>query len=321
MHRYRVLLRYLLAVALLPTVLLHNAPCHAWGDDGHRAIAEVARHYLTPATRQRIDQLLATDSGPLSAPDMAGASVWADKYRDSDRDGARLRYRQTYRWHFINLDLQHPDLEESCFGHPPLRRDQPAARGPARACIVDKIVQFRAEWLAPDTAPAERLLALRFLLHLVGDLHQPLHASDNDDQGGNQVTVSGGGLKNSNLHRFWDTQVVRRLAPNAARLAPELIGGISEQQRGQWQRGDVAAWALESNALAKSTVYGDLPQPQSGRGSRPGDNAGQRISYRLPDSYLDNAETVAALQLRKAGVRLALLLEPDNGKLRAPAAR
>jgi hypothetical protein len=283
---------------------LQAGNCAAWGNDGHEVVALIAQHYLTPATRQRVAAVLAGGSDdPMAGAGIEGASTWADHYRDSDRNGARLRYRQTYRWHFVNLDLQRPDLERACFDHPPLRPGQAASRGPGRACIVDKLAQFRAEWLAPDTEPAERLLALRFLLHLAADLHQPLHASDNDDQGGNQVTISGPGNLQGSLHRFWDSGVVRRLGRDPEQLSRRLIERISADQRKQWQRGTFAAWAAESHALAVDAVYGALPPARAGANAKP-------ASYRLPQAYLDRAETTAALQLSRAGVRLAYLLEP-----------
>jgi hypothetical protein len=271
-------------------------------------IAQIAAHYLTPATRQKVEAVLASDTGTLTAHDIASESSWADKYRDSDRDiyntnkNKNTRYRQTHRWHFVNLDLDKPDLAHACFKHPPLTPGQPASQGPARACIVDKIAQFRSEWLAAGTDPAERLLALQFLLHLVGDLHQPLHASNNDDLGGNLVVISAPQLKRSNLHRFWDTQVVRRLDRDNDRLAQRLIAHISPAQYRLWRRGDAADWALEAHALAKNIVYGQLPTPRA---------IEQGASYRLSDDYISSAETVAAMQLSRAGVRLAALLEPD----------
>lgn len=282
---------------------LPGGNCFAWGDDGHEVVALIAQYYLTPATRQRVADVLASGSGDaMAGTGIAGASTWADRYRDSDRKGARLRYRQTFSWHFVNLDLHHPDLDRACFGRPPLRRGQTASRGPGRACIVDKLDQFRAEWLAPGTDPAERLLALRFLLHLAADLHQPLHASDNDDQGGNQVTISGPGKINGSLHRFWDSGVVRRLGRNPEQLAQRLRERISDEQRRQWQRGGPDQWAAESHALAVEAVYGALPAART-------DANAKQTTYRLPQTYIDHAETVAALQLSKAGVRLAYLLE------------
>lgn len=279
--------------------------CRAWGEEGHRVVGLIAEHYLTPATRQRVAATLAVDAGltPAVPGDIAGAAAWADRYRDSDRKDAALRYRQTFRWHFVNLNLHRPDLAAACYGRPPLKPGQPASRGPARACIVDKIEQFRAEWLAPSTPPAERQLALLFLLHLVGDVHQPLHASDNDDQGGNVVDVSAPGLKAGSLHRFWDTVAVRRLDSAASRLAPRLIDRISAHQLEQWRRGDVVAWTRESHALAVDPVYAGLPRPPQ--------PSAKGATRRLPPAYLEAAETIVALQLSRAGVRLAQLLEPD----------
>jgi hypothetical protein len=104
--------------------------------------------------------------------------MWADKYRDSDRDTTRNRYEATWRWHFVDIELGQQDLGPACFGHPALPPGVPASKGPPRACVVDKINQFAAELGDPATGASEQLLALQFLLHFVGDLHQPLHAAD-----------------------------------------------------------------------------------------------------------------------------------------------
>lgn len=302
--------RVKLFVALILVICGRN--CWAWGDEGHAVIAQIAMHYLTPATRQKIAAVLAGDSGTLTAHDIAGESSWADKYRDSDRDldaankNHNTRYRQTHRWHFVNLDLDAPDLARACFQHRPLVPGQLASQGPAQACVVDKITQFHSEWLAPQTSPAERLLALQFLLHLVGDLHQPLHASNNDDQGGNLVIVSGPKLGRSNLHRLWDTQLVQRLDRSSEVLAQRLIAQTTDAQYRQWQRGDPAGWALEAHAVAKNFVYGQLPPSASN------DDQQQGVTYRLPTTYIASAESIAATQLIKAGIRLATLLEPSR---------
>ncbi|HSB95722.1 MAG TPA: S1/P1 nuclease [Spongiibacteraceae bacterium] len=304
-------LKFVLALVLA----IYGRNCWAWGDEGHAVIAQIAMHYLTPATRQKVAAILAGDTGALTTHDIAGESSWADKYRDSDREqyGANknnnTRYRQTHRWHFVNLDLDTPNLARACFQHRPLAPGQLASQGPAQACVIDKITQFRSEWLAPRTSPAERLLALQFLLHLVGDLHQPLHASNNDDQGGNSVIVSGPKLKRSNLHRLWDTQLVQRLDRNGEALALRLIAQTSAAQYRQWQQGDPASWALEAHALAKNVVYGQLPRPTSTDDSSQGSPQG--VTYRLPASYIANAESVTATQLIKAGIRLAMQLEPN----------
>ena len=116
--------------------------------------------------------------------------------------------------------------------------------------MIDKIDQFSAELRDPHTAPDERRLALQFLLHLIGDLHQPLHTSDDHDRGGNDKKVDLPGFNTDNLHQFWDTDVVRRLGPRPERVARELNRGISTRQQREWSRGRPVDWARESFVVA-----------------------------------------------------------------------
>jgi hypothetical protein len=272
----------------------------AWGDEGHEVIALVAEHFLTPAARSAVDRILAGDDTGLVERDLAHEATWADKYRDSDRDGARVHYLGTRDWHFVDLEIRDgADLRRACHGRPRPPPGIPAADGPAEDCVVDKIEEFSAELADPRTDPRERRLALQFLLHFVGDLHQPLHASDDHDQGGNRKFASGPGLREDNLHRHWDVAFVERLGPNSAFIAQRLIAGISEAERRQWALGTADDWALETYGVAKSHAYGLLPAPSGSE------------FYRLPQAYLDDAAAVTAQQLSKAGVRLAELLNRD----------
>jgi hypothetical protein len=188
---------------------------HAWGDEGHQIVALIAQHYLDAPVKRRVQALLASDSSGL-VPDtsMANEATWADRYRDSDRDASARRYQQTRQWHYVDLELSSPNLERACFAHPALPPGTPASAGPAEDCVVDKIEQFEAELSNPHTSTDERRLALQFLLHLVGDVHQPLHASDDADEGGNLKRVSARGLHAASLHHYWDTEPV--LMPPAA---------------------------------------------------------------------------------------------------------
>jgi len=147
-----------------------------------------------------------------------------------------------------------------------------------------------------DAAPQERLLALEFLLHFVGDIHQPLHASDDHDRGGNQKRVNAPGIETNNLHHYWDTDFVARLGSSDAGIAQRLIHGISETQRAQWSSGTPADWARESFAVARDHTYGRLPA------------ADDRNHYQLSTAYVDDATTVVADRLSRAGVRLAMVL-------------
>jgi S1/P1 Nuclease len=287
----------LLVVALLPR------DAAAWGNEGHEIIALIAEQFLEPVTRAEVSATLSVDPDSITAHDIASESVWADRYRDSDRDGARERYKRTRQWHFVDIEIDSPDLDQACFNHPRLATGVPASRGPADACIVDKIDQFAGERANPDTAPEERIVALKFLLHLVGDVHQPLHSADNHDAGGNRKPVAGGGFTGNNLHHLWDTEFVARLGRDTAGVVARLGAGISDEQLRAWSRG-TADWAMESFGLARDHAYGMLPA------------AGADGVYVLSPAYVDTATQDVALQLSRTGVRLAFVLNRASATAR-----
>ncbi|KNZ31317.1 MAG: hypothetical protein AD742_19035 [Methylibium sp. NZG] len=288
-------------------------PAFGWGDDGHRIIAAVAEQQLTPAVRSRVRALLAGDASGLTGPSIAEQATWADKWRDADRATTRLRYEQTREWHYVNIPVSGTasaaDIATACHGHPPLPAGTPASAGPPHACLIDKIDQFIAELRDPRTEPGERRLALQFLLHLIGDLHQPLHAGDDSDRGGNDKKLGLGpeqaltlgrpalpGFTPDNLHQFWDTTVVRRLGARPERVARELGRGIGPEQRRAWSRGTPTDWARESAGVARDHGYAGLPPP--------GDDGRRTLTL----AYVANATLIARQQLGKAGVRLGSVL-------------
>jgi hypothetical protein len=270
------------------------APVLAWGYEGHKVVAAIARADLTPAARAKVDSLLAADPDPLEPHDMLSAATWADTWRNG--------HRETSAWHFVDLELARPDLDAACFGHPPAA--VPASSGPAQACLVDRLTAFEAELANPATTQAERIVALKYVLHFVGDVHQPLHASDNQDRGGNCVRLALGGSRTTNLHSYWDTGLIAEMGADPQALAETLRGRITPAQRAAWTRGDARTWALESYGVAKASVYW------------PGAPAGcpqDAAPVSLPDGYDAAARTTAALQLEKAGVRLAWVLNRTLG--------
>lgn len=272
------------------------SPVYAWGDEGHEVVALIAKHYLTQAVLAKIDAILATDDSHLTAKDIASEATWADKYRDSDRHTTKKRYDATHDWHFVDLEIAGPDLDAACFGRPALPHGTPATHGPSHDCVVDKIDEFSAELASPATSKTERRLALQFLLHFVGDLHQPLHASDRHDEGGNLVLVTGGGIPDNNLHHDWDTEFVVGLGAGPAAIAATLIGKISAADRKSWSAGATSDWAMETFEVAKTHAYGLLPAPTSPQ------------HYALTPAYVADATRQVAEQLSKAGVRLAVVL-------------
>ena len=149
----------------------------AWGDLGHGVVGLVANHYLKPGVRSKVQALLAGDSTHLTpSTGIADEATWADKYRDSDRSTTKVRYDLTNAWHFVDIEVDAGDIDAACFGHP--ATSPTASEGPAQDCVVDRIDAFAAELKNPGTSADEKRMALLFLLHFVGDVHQPLHASD-----------------------------------------------------------------------------------------------------------------------------------------------
>jgi hypothetical protein len=273
----------------------------AWGDDGHKAVALIAEHFLTPTARNQVTALLAADTDSLTGHDIASASVWADRWREANH--RKDNYDATKRWHYVDLEIDDPDLTKACYGRKPLPADTPASIGDKNACIIDKIVQFADELAARDTDAEERIIALKFLLHLVGDLHQPLHASDHGDAGGNSVKVTVEGFDHKtrdNLHGFWDTQFVESLGRPPSALAKSLLAQITPEQEAEWKQGTVDDWAFESFNIAYSDVYGEPPLSKD-------------APQNLDAAYVERARRDVALQLRRAGVRLAALLNRALG--------
>jgi hypothetical protein len=203
----------------------------------------------------------------------------------------------------VDIEISAPDLDAACFNHPTIAPNTAASDGPAADCVVDKIQEFSAELADPKTDLEEQVVALKFVLHFVGDVHQPLHSSDDNDRGGNDKKVSATGFKAGNLHHFWDTEFVDQLGPDAKTIASDLIGHITKDQQTQWQAGSPTDWAKESFKIAQDDAYGQLPPPNT------------HGSFRLTDDYVSTATNDVSLQLSKAGVRLAMIL---NQALRKP---
>ena len=255
----------------LALILLLTAPAQAfaWGREGHIIVAEIAEQYLEPATARQVRELLRIEND-TTLPDVAN---WVDDIR--------TQRRNTAVWHFVDIPVE--------------ARTYSAARDcPRRTCIVAEIEKFERELGDRRADPETRLEALKFLVHFIGDLHQPLHAADDHDRGGNRIRVRFMGHA-TNLHAVWDTGI---LAPAVTQgdergYALRLSKSIRDRDRLQWQRGTIEDWANDSHAVARQIIYGTLPH-------EPG---------ALPGSYDRAALPVVNAQLEKAGVRLAAVID------------
>jgi nuclease S1 len=122
-----------------------------------------------------------------------------------------------------------------------------ASAGPANACLLDKIDQFIVELRDASIAKPEKILALKFLLHLIGDLHQPLHTANNKDRGGNELPVLYGDRTTpDNLHSYWDNHLVQRLGNDPRAVGASLNQQITKAKADEWSKGTPTDWAKES---------------------------------------------------------------------------
>jgi hypothetical protein len=286
----------------------------AWGAQAHKTVALLADRLLQtgdPPIAKKITEILATDkSNSWTTTDIAGEAVWADALREKSPEGRVA----TSKWHSVQLDPDNPDLQKACFGRPALRAPTPASHGPQDACIIDKIDQFTKELREPGTSGTERLMAVQFLLNLVGDVHDPLLTIEHNDQSGRCVAVlPPGGKTPVRLGVYWgDDLVVEAEGKDPARAAERIAAGLTAADIRKWSVGTPEEWARESYGLAKTVVY-RLPSEAVGKFSFPTrkgetDACGPVALYRLDAAYRDRAIATVKEQLAKAGVRLAFLL-------------
>lgn len=247
-------------------LFLAPLPAFAWGAEGHEIAAVIALRELAPAARGQVARLLGSPAA------LVHEASWADEIRD-------LR-PETRNWHFVDIPLAAPAYDP--------RRDCPA-----QDCVVAQISRDLAILSDRKQPDARRAEALRFLIHFVADVHQPLHAEDNDDAGGNGVRMNLGG-KRTTLHHVWDAEVVSVLGNDAVAIGNALDAAVTPAQRKAWLNGSPADWADQSHAVAR-VIYGQWAGP------------------RLPRRALTAMAPVAQRQLTMAGLRLAWLLNRALG--------
>ncbi len=287
---------FFLGLIGLPTPLL------AWGDLGHEIIAGIAWNFLTPESKNHLTALLHDDQTALTPTDPISVAVWADRWREDTDQTGHNHFQQTHLWHFIDLERTQPNITDACFNHPPLTNPNEASDGPANDCIIDKIQQFLTELNAyqknqePKPTRKEAQMALKFIIHFVGDLHQPLHAITDHDRGGNDKKVLLNGSHSGSLHHYWDTTFVEYLGSDPAVIATQLSTQITPNNIQHWQAGTLNDWAMESFHTAVIWAYDALPPPN------------EEGHYLLNQNYATQAEHIIPLQLEEAGIRLAYLL-------------
>jgi S1/P1 Nuclease len=274
----------LLAAALL----LYSPPAFAWGGLGHEAICELAFRELDGAARQRVIALIRQDREFTT---FRASCNWADKPRQRASE------------HFVNLPRAAPGLGwDKC----PV----------ADECVVRAIENDFAILASLDATDEEKLAALKFLGHWVGDIHQPLHAGFRDDRGANHVRTLGSSCQS--LHTLWDSCIVEeRLGMHPLTIVPELRAGITDEQRAMWFASDALAWANESAAIARDpdvgycVTIGEACQYEAD--NRELDDGEPEKRVVVTNAYLDRHAPVVRERITMAGVRLAGLLNRALG--------
>ena len=245
-------------------------PIYAWGPEGHDLIARIAEAQLTPEAHAKVVAIL----GP--GVSMASVASWADS--------VRRERPQTGPWHYIDIpiDQKHRDMARDC---------------PKGDCVIQKIEDFEAVLRDPNAPATQRREALMFVIHFIGDMHQPLHSSDDKDQGGNGKHVVFQG-RNSNLHSLWDSGLLGRIGAEND-LFPKWEAEAAKHYKG-WSKGSVGDWAEQSHQLAVKITYGKLPKTTD-----------KTKPYEIDATYEQTADPVIRQQIEKAGDRLARALNEN----------
>jgi hypothetical protein len=300
--------------AACAALLLPQRPSLAWGPDGHRVIAVLADQILQkgdPAVRAKIQAVLASDKGShLTKNDIASEATWADVLREKSEEARSA----TAAWHLARLKPDNPDLARACFGRNPLPAGYPASHGPRENCSVDKIEQFATELKNPETSAGERLAAVQFLLNLVGDLNDPLHAIDRGDQGGACIALQVGSKPPVRLSSYWqETLVVEVVGSNPAAAASRIAASVPAAESQKFAEGTPEDWARDTFEVAKTVTYSFAAGQPTGKHTFP-PRPGQEETcpsvdlYVVGPDYETKALAAVKTQLAKGGARLARVL-------------
>lgn len=274
MTRRSNLLALSLAASLAVSAVLPT-PALAWGRIGHRVSAQLTEKHLNPKARAAIAALLPPGTT------LAEASTWPDEHR--------RELPKTAPWHYIDVPLDEPKYDARFSGDTP-----------EKGCIVDKIAEMKAILKDPSKPAEDRLFALRFIVHLVEDLHMPMHVGDNHDKGGNRTQVrffeSG-----TNMHRLWDSDMIERVSKDEAVWLADLGKLDTPEASAAAAKGSVEDWATESILVSRAAYE----IPGVGR---------LKSGQKLGQDYLDRSLPVVRDRLYKSGVRTAEVLNETLGQ-------
>lgn len=258
-------------LAGLAAITLLTPSSYGWGRDGHALIGAIAARHLNAKARAEVSRLLERGETLISI------ASWADEIRPNRRE--------TSTWHYINIPISQPqgDWKRFC---------------PPTDCVIGVIPKMQETLRSATATRAQKAEALKYLVHFVGDMHQPLHTGDNRDRGGNGVAAVFQN-KPTNLHAVWDYSVLEYAFQRDSKLKGRIARGPGFWTRREMRKGTPEEWLWQSHGYSRDTAYGSLtPERPAVLGA----------------SYADKTLPAMRLQIERAGVRLARLLNETIGR-------
>jgi len=253
--------RFLKPLAVVGLTLIHVSLAYPWGDKGHEIIAYIAQKHLTEQAREQVQGLLKDSS-------FVEAGIWPD------HEGRKIPDMNPF--HYVNFPEDATTYDRS--------RDCPDGN-----CVIEAISWYQRVMVDKEAPLNVRRIALRYVIHLIGDIHQPLHAGYRKDRGGNDIYVSFRGREMS-LHKLWDSGLLESEESSAAKIANRINTRLTSKELREWQGGSPALWALESFEFARTCAY---RVPETGK---------------ITEEYSRRAMSVIEERLAQAGIRLAWIL-------------
>lgn len=256
---------FFIVVFLFSSIQINAHKNPDWGATGHRTIGLIAEKHLTKKTKKEIDKILQGES-------LAFVSTYGDEIKSDSR------YKKFYSWHYVNFPFN-TKYEDSNIN--------------PKGDIVSGINNCIAILKNKNTNREDQVFYLKFLVHLIGDLHQPMHVGRSEDKGGNDIQVRWHN-KGSNLHRVWDSNMIESWGMSYTELANNAKN-LNKQQIQAIQKGSILNWTYETQKLA-IRVYGSAKK-------------GEKLGYKYSYDHFDTVRT----QLQKSGIRLAQILNEIYG--------
>lgn len=251
-----------LVAAVAGAMSIASLPALGWGQTGHRITGAIAQTYLSPAAQAAVSELLPYES-------LAEASTYADEMRSNP---SHFWQKQAGPWHYVTV---------------PEGKAYSEAEIPEVGNAVTALENFASDLKNPNASREQKQLALRFIVHIIGDLHQPLHAGNGTDRGGNDVKVRFF-WQDSNLHRVWDSEMLDRRQLSFSEWTEQLNRKITPEQLKAWHTTNPEDWIAESIAI-RDTIY-----PEDAN----------NMSWQ----YLYDHLPTAKQRLQQGGIRIALYL-------------